>query len=95
MSREHWYNSAGSCGQGLVIEDTGRTVAVCYDEKDAPLIASAPELVEALESLVAVFAHTEGNDRGNKAKTEILAHNPDVRTALNRAYAVLNEAKGE
>lgn len=45
-----WYakKSAGN-GQGLVInEEDGRNVAVAYDEKDAQLLAAAPELASAL-----------------------------------------------
>ena len=49
----NWYPKKGSSGQGLVIdEDNGRTVAVAYDEKDAPLIAAAPELLAAIEDIV-------------------------------------------
>lgn len=48
-----WYTSKGSGGQGLVIEeDTGRTVAVAYDEKDAAMLAAAPALAEALRGLL-------------------------------------------
>lgn len=45
-----WYakKSAGN-GQGLVVdEDTGRNVAVTYDENDAQLLAAAPKLLEAV-----------------------------------------------
>jgi hypothetical protein len=42
--------------QGLIIdEDTGRNVAVAYDKADAPLIAAAPALLEALEIAVEVL----------------------------------------
>jgi hypothetical protein len=45
----NWYAKNGSGGQGIVIdEDTGRSVAVAYDVKDAPLLAAAPEMAEAL-----------------------------------------------
>jgi len=50
-----WYakRAGGHGGQGLVIEeDTGRNVAVSYDEKDAPLLAAAPELLAALRYIV-------------------------------------------
>jgi hypothetical protein len=52
-----WYakKSAGR-GQGLVIEeDTGRTVAVTYEKKDAPLVAAAPELLVALKALLPIL----------------------------------------
>ena len=36
--------------QGTICEDgTGRTVAVAYDRKDAPLIAAAPAMLEVVE----------------------------------------------
>ena len=50
----NWYTSKGSMGQGIVIdEETGRNVAVAYDEKDAPLLAAAPALLEACEKIAA------------------------------------------
>lgn len=47
----HWYaTKAGNDHQGLVIdEDTGATIAVTYDAKNAPLIAAAPDLLAELE----------------------------------------------
>ena len=46
-----WYKARMSGnGQGLVIEqDTGRTVAVVYDDRDMALLAAAPALLAALE----------------------------------------------
>ena len=38
--------------QGLVIdEQTGKNIAVTYDKKDAPLVAAAPELLEACKKV--------------------------------------------
>ena len=55
-----WYQSKGSGGQGLIIEEeTGRNVAVAYDEKDTPLLSAAPDLLEALKAAVAVFAEID------------------------------------
>lgn len=46
-----WYDAKVSGGQGLIIaEATGANVAVAYDKCDAPLIAAAPELLEAAKS---------------------------------------------
>jgi hypothetical protein len=40
--------------QSLIIdEDTGASIAVAYDKKNAPILAAAPDLLEALEELVA------------------------------------------
>jgi len=47
---------------------------------------SHDELVEALQGLMDAFIHTEGNKRGNQAKTDIIKYNqPHVSGALNRA----------
>lgn len=44
-----WYEANSPGHQGLVIsESTGMNIAVTYDEKDAALIAAAPEMLEAL-----------------------------------------------
>jgi hypothetical protein len=48
-----WYEAKTGNDQGLVIEEeTGRNVAVVYDKADAPLIAVAPELLEACKEFV-------------------------------------------
>lgn len=52
-----WYRSCGCGGQGIVAEETsGRTVAVAYDEKDADLLAAAPDLLEVCEDLLDSFS---------------------------------------
>lgn len=56
----NWYTGKGSGGQGTVIEEeTGRTVAVSYDEKDAPLLAAGPALFEAAQAVVEAWATGE------------------------------------
>ena len=48
-----WYFRLGGDphNQGLIIEEqTGRTVAVSYDNKDAPLLAAAPEMLATLQA---------------------------------------------
>lgn len=40
---------------------------------------------QALENLQNSFIHTEGNSKGNQAKTDVIKFNPDVREALNNA----------
>ena len=54
-------------------------------EANARLIAAAPELLAALEALQDAFIHVEGNTKGNKAKTEVIKYNDDIREALNAA----------
>ena len=56
-----WYACNGSMGQGLVIDESdGRNVAVAYDEKDAPLLAAAPEMRRVL-ARVSEFRPLIGN----------------------------------
>ncbi len=46
----NYYARKSSGGQGIICdEDTGRTVAVVYDDKDMALLAAAPALLAALE----------------------------------------------
>lgn len=52
-----WYEAKTGNHQGLVIEEeTGRNVAVVYDKADARLIAAAPALYAALDSLVSAVS---------------------------------------
>jgi hypothetical protein len=51
-------------------------------ESNAKLIAAAPELYKALKALHDSFQHIDGNTKGNKAKTDIIKYNEDVRLAL-------------
>ena len=61
---------------------------------NAALLAAAPELVEALQGLMDAFIHTEGNKRGNQAKTDIIKYNqPHVSGALNRARHAIDKAE--
>ncbi len=62
-------------------------LATDFDEEtaNARLIALAPEILAALEALQDAFQHVEGNTKGNKAKTDIIKYNPDIRDALNAA----------
>lgn len=45
-----WYVANTSSHQGLIIdENAGETIAIAYDKANAPLIAAAPDLLEALK----------------------------------------------
>jgi len=47
-NQDKWYEGNTGNHQGLVInEETGENIAVVYDKANTPLIASAPELLEA------------------------------------------------
>ena len=71
-----WYSKAGGPphDQGLIIDEaTGRNVAVCYDSKDGPLIAAAPDLREALEDCAGVLQSIENQLKGRSmAVTAVL-----------------------
>jgi len=53
------YHVSNTATQAIIIDEKGRTIAVVYDQADAPLLASAPELLAALEEshrcTIAVF----------------------------------------
>jgi hypothetical protein len=52
-----WHASGTVSDQGLVIcSMTGRNIAVCYSEKDAPVVSAAPDLLKALKDLLAVLS---------------------------------------
>lgn len=67
MKNQKWYKANAGNNQGLIVsENDGRNIAVCYDIKDADLIAAAPELLEALLNIPAqvleckhTYPHTE------------------------------------
>lgn len=76
-----WYKARMSGnGQGLVIEDTGRNVAVTYDEKDAALVAAAPALRLAVLGLLDNRCRRSGKYR---------------QAAYRYAEDVLHAAEGE
>ena len=59
-----WYKARSGNGQGLVVEeDTGRDVAVTYDEKDAALVAAAPALRLAVMGLLDYRCRRSGKYR--------------------------------
>ena len=80
----NWYTmSKPDARQGIIAEDsTGRSVAVSYDAKDAPLIAAAPELLAALEALLACPAMNEDSAE------------PATLEAYKLALAAIAKAKG-
>ena len=61
-----YYHKTTSSDQGLVIdEQTGRTVAVVYDAKDAPLLAAAPALLKACQAALQYLQDTNPLEHGN------------------------------
>jgi hypothetical protein len=80
-----WYEASMGNHQGLVVdEQTGANVAVVYDKANARLIASAPELLEALAVLV---DHAQ----------ETYPHFEDIRgqADISKALSAISKAKGE
>ena len=97
------------CGDGLIqitSHDPHRIeISVAVDNegeyktaealKLAALIAAAPDLLDACKRMMDAFIHTEGNKRGNQAKTDIIKYNqPHVSGALNRARHAIAKAEG-
>lgn len=49
-----WYVASTGNHQGLVAsESTGDNIAIAYDKQDAPLLAAAPDLLDALRMISA------------------------------------------
>lgn len=85
-----WYakktNAGSAHEQGLIAdEDTGRSVAVCYDSKDMNLLAAAPELLAAMEDCAGVLQSIEDQLHGKSVA---------VVEVLKQARAAIAKAKG-
>lgn len=94
MSGKHtggdWYASKGSMGQGLIIEEeTGRNVAVAYEEKDAALLAAGPALLAFAQACMEYW-----QDGGMPLSPSAML-TPDDRTILETARSALARATGE
>jgi len=70
--------------QGLVVDQDGKNIAVVYDKKDAPLLAAAPDLLEALEAASSWCREygVQNNDEG-------------AMGLVTQIDAAIAEAKGE
>ena len=77
-----WYTkSKAEDSQGLIIDETtGKNIAVSYDAKDAQLIATAPELLEALRELLALLEEHQG-----EAQWYTHGHYNHARAAITKA----------
>lgn len=81
-----WYitSTTNIAGQAFVAdENTGRTVAVVYDKKDAALVAAAPKLLAALEEVADIWNDLYSN-----------AADPYEKLAWRKANKAIKEAKG-
>jgi hypothetical protein len=68
----------------VIEEETGRNIAVTYDEKDRHIVAAAPDLLAALERVLCCAAM---NEDGN-------ADEPSTMAAIDNARAALAKARG-
>jgi len=51
-----WYEASTGNHQALIVaEDTGENIAVAYDKKNAAIIASVPDMLEACEAIKAII----------------------------------------
>ena len=84
MKTQNWYSKNDTYGHSkIACEDTGRTVAVAYDEKDGALLASAPELLAALKGMMQEFGGGYG------------ALDPEISADISRIAALAAIAKAE
>lgn len=83
---KNWYvtSTTNIAGQAFIAdEDTGRTVAVVYDNKDAALVAAAPKLLAALETVANIWGDLYHNEA-----------DPEEKLAWRCANEAIKEAKG-
>jgi len=78
---QSWDGSSRSV-QGIV---RAAYLAGCREQ-----VENNSDILKALDTLYTSFQHIKGNTKGNKAKTDIIKFNDDVRVALNTAYQILN-----
>ena len=64
-------------------------------EADAELIAAAPDLLDALLLIMDAFIHKPGDIPGNKARTAIFKHCPDMCEAMVAARYAVDKARGD
>jgi len=87
-----WY--AANCGndeQGLIVSEVSdSSIAVAYDKRDAALIASAPELLAALEAALPLLeaSYHDHNEAGNTLNEAVIFDGVEqARAAIAKARA--------
>lgn len=84
----NYYARKSSGGQGIICdEDTGRTVAVVYDDKDTALFAAAPALLAALIDMEADMIEAMRRHGGLVGSVR--------QGTLGNAIQAIAQAKGE
>lgn len=70
-ARESWYTSnspINNHGQGLIASETdGRNIAVCYDIKDAPILAASLDLLAACREFIQAYDEDGFNSIKNRS----------------------------
>lgn len=80
----HWYAKKGSNGQGIVIDEkTGANIAVAYDNAHVGLLAAAPAMLAALESIAEQADITPANPQA--AMSYRLRMRDEARAAIAAA----------
>ena len=79
-------NTGNIHDQGLVIvEDTGKTIAVVYDNQNSDILAAAPDMYEALKAIVARID-------GDFDNPELMKRGPLSFYGMNDIVRFANEA---
>lgn len=92
-TKTSWYVASTGNHQALVIdEQTGRDIAVCYDKKDAPLVAAAPDLLEACQR-IEFAARCRESTQGDPCR--LLEVQAELRAAATQARAAIAKAEGK
>jgi len=78
-----WYVTNTGNDQGLIVdENIGDNIAITYDARNADLVASAPDLLTALETMISAF---------NANQIDPLI----AFAAIEKARSAIDKAKGK
>lgn len=90
--RKKWYaaKTGNIHDQGLIIHEiTGNNIAVAYDQANAPLLAAAPDLLEALKGVMGTFFGTEHKPKPHPSLKESFEASSRARAAIRKAEEVI------
>lgn len=83
-----WSNESNGAEMAGCISEGGRVVAYLPNHfKDAPLLCAAPELLEALEALIARVMQDQAQTHAE--------YGPSGREIVDQARAAISKARGE
>lgn len=81
-----WYSKSTGSSQAIIIDEQGgRSVAVAYDEMAGPLIASAPEMLAALEAFLEMPFPMVGQKVSERMARDYMVHRRMVTNAVEMA----------